>query len=1070
MLDTDENQDLTDDQLSPAHRSQGTEIEESEDLSPDNIAQMEDDASNVENVEAGKPEEDEDDAVNRRMQDFYSEDSQGSKKKSRLFSKGSRSRKLGVAASAVGIPSLLAGIAFLPGLLGLFKMQNFYENINASSFLRLNSAFDNRSDKWIKAYIKLRLTEIDGDVAPGQDTLYFRADKVDTNSPIRDWYRTMRTSKFEQELFEREGISFKSGMKKDANGRVSFGLAVVTIRDTPINYSYGDVGTSFDLADTRASTNVMNRIGPDLERFVQIELLEGPGGSKRARGVIKDAVNRNTNSWRVFQRRHIRKSIANMTGVRNWRLFETSRDRLDAKRTALYNKIMIAVLPENRTGKFIACLFGAGSCPSTTDPSSKESKVGAELTDGSNIIDGENPDDLNEDGTPVVGDDLDTPKSPTEIAGAIAPEQKLGNTIKDYIKKYLGNPYTKVWYYLKTIAQIHDTLSNNKLGKLVVQARRAQYMTAYATWAIAVSQMKSGDIMGTEGQEGNTQVLGDEGQINEYMNYFNNAERSEAWSLFGGGEKSSGSTVSAEGEDLGRTAYCDLDRKTQRAQPVYYRCADDAISGGRADSIAEDYNNGVGRLLGPIADAVNAVRKSFLGDALDFALGAADKLVETVVGPVLDWVLDTTGGGKAIEDIVTTGLVEAIEYVGAGAKYDPTHAGQLNYMMMGASATAEATARQNGAALTSSLVGLKDYSNNMAVNWKNEKQESMSTFEKYASLSNPKSFASTSLMALSTTSPSSIIKSSVNPAQGLDNYAGALNGRVFAATETDSHSVSEWSGVDSYDFPQQCIDLDPLEPDYFQQATNAPDGVARDMATLGDSEVFWAAVYDNFSGTMTEKEIQAESVYNCILLDRSIMGGMGYAYGYTNDGGYSDSGGTAVTTPTPTTPTGPNYVDPSPYIPDCSVNGGRAAIACTAISQLLGIAYGPGASITNPNPGFLDCSTFTGSAIYRTFGVTINRCSTGYLTDPNFIKIDVRSIQPGDFVGKGTGCFASGGGGHIALVVSYDPVTKILITAETDGKANPSRIETSKGLAVDGRRGTYIWAVRYVGNMSRKPN
>lgn len=850
-------------------------------------------------------EVDEDEAINLRLKDFYSDEGGKSKVKGRLFSKGSRSRKLGFAGAAVGIPSLLAGIAFLPGLLGLFKMQNFFENINTPTFLRLNAAFDNRSDKWLKAYIKLRLTEIDGDVSPGQDTLYFRANKVDTNNPIRDWYRTMRTSKFEKDLFEREGISFKSGMKKDANGRVSFGLAIVTIRGTPTNYSFGDITTSFDLADTQASTSVLNKIGPDLDRFVEIELLDGPGSNKNSRRAIKDAVNRNTNSWRVFQRRHLRKSIANMTGVKSWRLFETKRDKLDERKKVLFDKIMVAVLPENRIGKFVACLFGAGNCPSTTDPSSKESNNSGTLNDPSNIGEDDLPTDAEEVGNPGNETAPNSSQQASDLKNAAKPGGKLGKQIRDYIGKFLGNPYTKVWTYLKKLAHIHDVLSNNVLGKMVVQGRRAQYMAAYATMAIAISQMKSGDIsdtqsLGTEAEQAtgfsgfaetvtDTVSLSRNNEVNEYMNYFNDAERSEAWILYGGGNKNSSSTASAASEDQGRAAYCDMTEVNQKLQPVYYRCNDESIGGkSRADSISEDYNSGIGKLLGPIATAVEEVRDSPLGWAADFVEGVAHGLVDKVVGPVLEWVLETTGGKAAIEDIVTTGVVKAMEYVGAGVKYDPTFAGQMNFMMMGASATSEASARNNGAALTSSLVGLKDYSNKMALDWKKEKEESMSSFERYASLSNPRSFASTSLVALSTSTPSTLLNS-VNPTQGLDNYASALNGRSTAANEADSHSVAEWSGVDTYDFPQQCIDLDQLEPDYFEKATNAPAGVARNMATLGDADAFWTAVYDNFPGTLTEKETQAASVYNCILLDRSVMGGLGYAYGYTDDGGYADS-------------------------------------------------------------------------------------------------------------------------------------------------------------------------------------
>ncbi len=73
-------------------------------------------------------------------------------------------------------------------------------------------------------------------------------------------------------------------------------------------------------------------------------------------------------------------------------------------------------------------------------------------------------------------------------------------------------------------------------------------MAAYASMAIAVSQMKSGDIRGTEGlfqeAEGSavinfaqTAVTQRNGQINEYLSFFDGAEKSEGWILYSGGRK-----------------------------------------------------------------------------------------------------------------------------------------------------------------------------------------------------------------------------------------------------------------------------------------------------------------------------------------------------------------------------------------------------------------------------------------------------------------------------------------------------------------------------------------------------
>jgi hypothetical protein len=106
-------------------------------------------------------------------------------------------------------------------------------------------------------------------------------------------------------------------------------------------------------------------------------------------------------------------------------------------------------------------------------------------------------------------------------------------------------------------------------------------------------------------------------------------------------------------------------------------------------------------------------------------------------------------------------------------------------------------------------------------------------------------------------------------------------------------------------------------------------------------------------------------------------------------------------------------------------------------------------------------------AIYRAFQNDLKgMCSAEFLTNRNFKEIDVRSIQPGDMVGKGSAC---GGAGHIAIVVSYDPATKKLITVETGSTKYLSGLRGiggesgyNVGLAVDGN-GSYEWAVHYVG-------
>ena len=188
-------------------------------------------------------------------------------------------------------------------------------------------------------------------------------------------------------------------------------------------------------------------------------------------------------------------------------------------------------------------------------------------------------------------------------------------------------------------------------------------------------------------------------------------------------------------------------------------------------------------------------------------------------------------------------------------------------------------------------------------------------------------------------------------------------------------------------------------------------------------------------------------------------------------------------------PANPAKGDAKAYIPDCSVNDGNAAIACTAINQLSNITYpdkdkGQSTSgITDAQPGLLDCSGLTNMAVYRTFGVKLGLCSIGYKSDKNFENLDgqgghpdIHDIKAGDFVGIGTACTSAGGTGHIAIVVSYDKTTKKLVTMEASstkwlsglrGTGGPNTYNV--GLLDDGAKSGFEWGVRYIGDKTLQP-
>lgn len=887
--------------------------------------------------------------LNDRLNSFYKEDEGGSSKKSgsSFLGRGGNKKKIGIILAAFGAPTLVFAVAFIPGLLSIFKLENFLQNIDSATFARFNASFEGRSDKWIKSYIKLRMTELDGGTNPGSDTLYFRSNLVDTNNPIRDWYRTLRTSKFEQEVFEKNGIRFTTAEITGPDGSKRFVPAKMTIRDVPLTSSR-DIELGFEIADAldgdpNKLEDLRNRIGPEIDKFVDTELFSS---NKEARRAIKQAVNDNSNSWNVFKRRHVRKDIQNMTGIKSWRMFERTRDKIDAKQIDMQVKIMQIVLPSNRTGIFIGCIFGVNKCPGQGDPASPESRDPGRASansssDGTSeaidengnaeqvAVDPNNPDAGNTttpspDGSPEVaakdvaqniGNSRDSLAA--DLAG-LTPAEKF---IKSTVAGLVGNPYTKVWSSLRKIAHIHNLFANNTLGNMVLQATRMQYMAAYASMAMSLSQMKSGDIQGTENllslnatnasffskfantSEQGLSLVDRNGQVSQYMKFFDNAERSEAWILYsqGGGGNSARAFAATENSDKGRGWYCDLKESERKKAPVHYKCPEDGLNGGRADELKKAYDASVGIFLAPIAGVVNAVEDSFLGGALNMVSGVMDRLAEATIAPIINKLLDSTGTGDAIGDVMTAALGKLMTFAGAGVKYFGGKAGQLNYMMMGGSLSAESTTRLSGG-IASTQASLA-YSNKQALEWKKEKQDNMSTYDKFLALSNPTSIASKGLMAISTSSPKNIIRDALNPSKSLGNYASLMSSAVYAeeSTNTNASSVAEWGGIPTYDIPQTCIDLEPLSSDYLAKATNAPEGVPRDYATLSDSTKFWDSVYENLDGLPDEKEQKASQIYNCALLDARVMGSLGYLHGgYDKDAGLDNttgSGGSPTTSP-----------------------------------------------------------------------------------------------------------------------------------------------------------------------------
>lgn len=836
---------------------------------------------------------------------FYRNDGDkgsGGKKGSRMAAArgalGNKKLIAGVGGGAIGI---IFGVMAMFNLLHTFQMDHFFKSIDIKTSSRLSASLNNRNRSLTQAYIKIRATEIEGGTA--DDNLYFKANKVDTGNPMRDWYHTMRTSKFEAELLEKQGIHFTSMVDKD--GRIK--IAKVTANDPAAAAKLQGID------DTNFSTKLSKLDGAELEKLFTVDTFDS---HKSARKSVREVVNKEIPWYNTFKRRAMRQDIANKTGIKQFRLFEKTRDKLAQDKQdikdRLMNKILDRYYSNNPSGaQFMKCLFSNGRCSTTSDPASPDNhaidpaqgKAPAEdLAEAD-----KNPDTVADgkkvDGTTLntgeVGNDVDKAVK-TEITQGLTAEaskeadqavtklsirQKLiisvirsvtGGTVSDAI------PFspTKFWTYAKRIAKVHTLLGSSagagKLATMVMNARSSQLQGIYSTYAIANDQMKSGQLT--------------DGELNAFFDTTKNIGNSEGWGVVTGQIKPNGVSA-ASTTNLSKEEYCKPDHVKTETE-FAWMCDDQKPNGGgNAQTISTTYNQTVGPVVAPIAEGVAKVQDSPLGTVTDWVNEKIDGVVSKITDPLVGKIMNETGLGKTLSDYMGVAMSKMFEFLGAGPMLAGNNPGIGNLLVAGGASLAEDSTRSSGG-IRSTPQSLA-YSNNLAAEYQKENTAKQSVMERYASLDNPDSLASSSLFTLSTNLSISRLASRIGSyVTALPATMGSVfSGQAFADNRSAS-TVANWSGVNTYDIPQACLDLDPLDPDYLSKSSNV-SSIGLSPTTLGfetmrDTNKFWKAVYDKL-GNDPEAQTKAEKIYDCALFDARAMGSVGYVYGYNKDGGYTDS-------------------------------------------------------------------------------------------------------------------------------------------------------------------------------------
>jgi hypothetical protein len=768
--------------------------------------------------------------------------------------------------------AFVAVVVLIFGFLNVFKLDGLMSSIEQRAFLRQNATLDTRSSKWINSYVEARLLDM-GD-KPNLDSanfnkdenLLFRASRVDTNNPFFDWYRTLRTSQFEQLVFEKHGIKFTSVVTKD--GKFRPGLIDIN-GEKPIPITAADLSTADFNKLSQGDIATIRKFGDIVETKVF-------NNNKEARAAIKKVVNDNTRWTDVYKRRSLRKAIQNMTGVKDWRFFETTRDKAAEKRIDIRNKIIDKMVPDKFfIGRVTRCLFGVDSCDASRDIADSQNQA-------------INDETLGTERTQTDQEKAAEEKKIKGTDGSFTPGE-LSDTLKEILNQ--ANLYLKLLNIPSTLdmlSYVNDNISH--IVKLVVIARGAQAAGLFQVFETSRDQLKTGQVTSQE--------------VNDFMNVVSSAGSSDAQAkvIEGKGDPSVSYNGGACSEDA--QALYDKDPVAYKKKyGVYaYLCDNQRIgSAANAQKVQDAYNNSIGLLIGPIADAwENANNVPIVGSFLHLIDWLSNKL-SSITNYIVQQVLSILHLQDDVQGAVTWIFNKLANFLGViilnGNELPGTF---YNWLVQGGAYSAESAARQEGAALTNNKsLGAAQRA---IASYQKAKNEDTSLYDRVASLSNPDSLAFKGAYVLSDmkTDPSGTVMAGLNNIwKSAGRNFGLLFGRSLAATP-DGYAASKFADIETYDYPQQCYDLDPVTASPLD-GTNAitifqQNGIAvpadkyqllNSWDTESNSKVFYETIYGIIRADSRYKDNNADDVavriYNCNLLDTTVRGNLGYVFGYTKD-------------------------------------------------------------------------------------------------------------------------------------------------------------------------------------------
>lgn len=795
-----------------------------------------------------------------------------------------------------------------------FQMPHFFGNLDFKSMGRLREiGFEGRSRAWVQAYLTARLMDIDGppdSTMPGggpnnktTDNILFRANRVDTGNPFVDWYKTVKVSNFEAEMFEKHGVKFSSIAVREGN-QVVIRTAKVTVKDK-VELEFNLQNEGIDATTIQRAMNgdieafeEIDRLTGKLSQFVEIKVMGNKEGKKELNRTLREVLELDGKKWnRGIVRWFMKKSIGNQTGMTSFTFFEATREKWKQKGVSVRNKMLDRMLPVNtKSSKVLKCMFGVESCRASSDPSSPDNRNLPTVGSGT-------PGRNGADGQPLAGGD-DDPALAEELVPVANAE------LSDVQKKVAlglikaGGIALNVISIIDAIAKFDKTMSEGTLGKLVEVARGQQLASFYATSKVAADQFMTEVKVGDEVDDFNSGLI---------MNATNN----EAWQTVVNGRSN---LVLAAGftPAMDKLSYCsaehqaqiEMPENTKAAEKEYaFNCPQDQIGVSSAKALEAGWKASVGLVLGPILEVWR--------NSIGLVSEVIDDLVGLIVGPVMEAVINVLGLQDNIQDVTAWLGKKALQFSGAGLMWsETTPTGRLvNLLFQGAAWTAESTARYLGASITTPETEVKTIDAYRKI--REQKIADTSLYDRYLALDKFDSVASNALFALVNRPPSQIGESLLGSIGSVFTapfaiFSNTVNAQDIRGGIDDPYLNSrKIAAIQTYDFPmKECIEKpvigakppkikdgvwgangdglkDTMTP---QSATNAdelgifkPEELNWDL--LRDSDRWYTELYTR----VENDDSKALPVWNCALLDNAVAGGMGGLYGYKGVGAASSS-------------------------------------------------------------------------------------------------------------------------------------------------------------------------------------